>query len=89
PGARFVSATTGEGIADLVETIEEKLPSPNIEVSVLIPYERGDLVSKIYALGTVDHEEHGEGGTGMHAKVPAELAAELEEFRRPDMVIGE
>ncbi|GAA0036864.1 GTPase HflX [Brevibacterium casei] len=89
PGARFVSAATGEGIAELVETIEEKLPSPNIEVSVLIPYERGDLVSKIYALGTVDHEEHGVGGTGMHAKVPAELAAELEEFRRPDMVIGE
>lgn len=89
PGARFVSATTGEGIGELVETIEEKLPSPNIEVSVLIPYERGDLVSKIYALGTVDHEEHGPGGTGMHAKVPAELAAELEEFRRPDMVIGE
>ncbi len=56
---------------------------------MLIPYERGDLVSKIYALGTVDHEEHGVGGTGMHAKVPAELAAELEEFRRPDMVIGE
>ncbi|GAA1644765.1 MULTISPECIES: GTPase HflX [Brevibacterium] len=89
PGARFVSAATGEGIAELVETIEEKLPSPNIEITVLIPYERGDLVSKIYALGTVEHEEHGAGGTGMQAKVPAELAAELEEFRRPDLVIGE
>ncbi len=89
PQARFVSAATGEGIADLVETIEEKLPSPNVEVSVLIPYERGDLVSKVYALGTVDREEHTAGGTALHAKVPQELAAELDDFRRPDMVIGE
>ncbi|WP_309130888.1 GTPase HflX [Brevibacterium sp.] len=89
PHARFVSAATGEGIPELVETIEEKLPSPNVEVSVLIPYERGDLVSKIYALGSVEREEHTTGGTALHAKVPQELAAELDDFRRPDMVIGE
>ncbi|RBP67847.1 GTP-binding protein HflX [Brevibacterium sanguinis] len=89
PNARFVSAATGEGLDGLVETIESMLPSPNVEVSVLIPYERGDLVSKIYALGSVDREEHTAGGTALHAKVPQDLAAELDDFRRPDMVIGE
>lgn len=89
PEARFVSAVTKEGVGELVETIESMLPSPNIEVTVLIPYERGDLVSKIYTLGMVEHEEHGAGGTSMQAKVPAELAAELADFRRPDLVIGE
>ncbi|MDN5806415.1 MAG: GTPase HflX [Brevibacterium sp.] len=89
PEARFVSAVTREGVPELVETIDAMLPSPNIEVTVLIPYQRGDLVSKIYALGMVEHEEHGAGGTAMQAKVPAELAAELADFRRPDLVIGE
>ncbi|MCF2587715.1 GTPase HflX [Brevibacterium sp. UCMA 11752] len=89
PEARFVSAVTTEGVAELVETIEAMLPSPNIDVTVLLPYERGDLVSKIYALGTVEHEEHGAEGTAMQAKVPADLAAELADFRRPDLVIGE
>ncbi|GAA1936282.1 GTPase HflX [Brevibacterium antiquum] len=89
PEAQFVSAVTTEGVAELVETIEAMLPSPNIDVTVLLPYERGDLVSKIYALGTVEHEEHGAEGTAMQAKVPADLAAELADFRRPDLVIGE
>ncbi|WP_350269087.1 GTPase HflX [Brevibacterium sp. CBA3109] len=89
PEARFVSAVTKEGVGELFETIESMLPSPNIDVTVLIPYERGDLVSKIYALGMVEHEEHGGEGTAMQAKVSADLAAELADFRRPDLVIGE
>ena len=98
-GGRLVELVVLEGVGDravlvglgdeLVETIEAMLPSPNIDVTVLIPYERGDLVSKIYALGMVEHEEHGGEGTAMQAKVPADLAAELADFRRPDLVIGE
>lgn len=89
PQAQFVSAVTEEGIESLVAAIEDRLPAPNIEMTVLLPYERGDLVSKIYALGTVEHEDHGLEGTSMQVKVPAELAAELEEFKRPDLVIGQ
>ncbi|MGO2036842.1 MAG: GTPase HflX [Brevibacterium sp.] len=89
PEAQFVSTVTEIGIPELVDTIERSLPAPSIDVTVLIPYDRGDLVSKIYALGMVEHEEHGSAGTGMQAKVPAELAAELEEFRRPDLVIDQ
>ncbi|WP_166972602.1 GTPase HflX [Brevibacterium atlanticum] len=89
PHARFVSAVTENGIDGLVEAIEERLPAPDIDITVLIPYERGDLVSKIYALGTVEHEEHGAEGTSLQAKVPAEIVDELREFQRPDLVIDQ
>src|SRR5699024_9911913 len=69
PEAQFVSAATQDGIDDLIEAIEGRLPAPDIDITVLIPYERGDLVSKIYALGTVEHEEHNSEGTSLQAKV--------------------
>lgn len=89
PDAQFVSAVSKEGIDDLIEAIENRLPVPDIDMTVLIPYERGDLVSKIYALGTVEHESHGVEGTSLQVKVPAELVDELREFQRPDLVIDE
>ncbi|WP_209371044.1 GTPase HflX [Brevibacterium renqingii] len=89
PQAQFVSAATKDGIDELIEAIESRLPAPDIDITVLIPYERGDLVSKIYALGTVEHEEHGSEGTSLQAKVPAELVDELREFQRPDLVIDQ
>ena len=89
PEAQFVSAATQDGIDDLIEAIEGRLPAPDIDITVLLPYERGDLVSKIYALGTVEHEEHNSEGTSLQAKVPAELVDELREFQRPDLVIDQ
>src|SRR5699024_10930206 len=73
----------------LIEAIEDRLPAPDIDITVLIPYERGDLVSKIYPLGTVEHEEHSSEGTSLQAKGPAELVDELREFQRPDLVIDQ
>ena len=41
-----VSARTGEGIDELRELIAERLPRPAVEVDVVVPYSRGDLVSR-------------------------------------------
>ncbi len=40
PGAAFVSARTGEGIAELRAHLSDVLVRPEIEVSVLLPYNR-------------------------------------------------
>ena len=45
PGAMEVSARSGEGIDELLARIAELLPEPNVRVSVVVPYSRGDLVS--------------------------------------------
>ena len=77
PHSVIVSARTGLGIDELLEAIEEDLPGAWIEVDVLVPYSRGDLVSRAHRTGEVSAEEHGEQGTRLRARVPAALAAEL------------
>ncbi|PJF02053.1 GTPase HflX [Streptomyces carminius] len=76
-GAVAVSARTGRGIGELLELIDEKLPRPGVELAALVPYTRGDLVSRAHAEGEVLSEEHTGGGTLLKARVHAELAAEL------------
>ncbi|SLM97314.1 GTP-binding protein HflX [Brachybacterium faecium] len=72
-----VSARTGMGIQELRELIAERLPRPAVEVDVVVPYSRGDLVSRVHSTGEVLAEEHLVEGTRVHARVDAALAAEL------------
>jgi GTP-binding protein HflX len=80
PHAIAVSARTGQGIEELLALVESELPRPSIEVTALVPYTRGDLVAKVHRDGEVLSEEHNGDGTVLHARVGAELAAELETF---------
>jgi GTP-binding protein HflX len=77
PDAHFVSSRTGEGIDELRATIERMLPMPAVEVRVLVPYDRGELVSAVHETGVLISAEHQEGGTLVHAHVSERLAAEL------------
>src|SRR5438270_10777987 len=53
PGAMWVSARTGAGIDQLRETIAARLPRPDVDVDVLVPYDRGDLVARVHRDGDV------------------------------------
>lgn len=79
-GAHFVSARTGEGIAELRERMTAMLPVPGADVDVLIPYSRGDLVARIHDQGTVRSEGYRDAGTALRAQVPLRLAASLEPY---------
>jgi GTP-binding protein HflX len=76
----FVSAKTGEGVEDLLDKIAALLPQPNVSVRVLIPYSRGDLVSRIHLAFRIQSVEYQETGTLIEAQVSPALAAELKEF---------
>jgi GTPase len=80
PNSVIVSAYTGEGFDRLQELIELDLPHPEVMVKVLIPYERGDLVSRIHERGEILSEEHRETGTLLVARVDAQLAGALTSF---------
>jgi GTP-binding protein HflX len=80
PGALEVSARSGEGIEELLAKIAELLPEPNVRVRVLIPYSRGDLVSRLHLNSKIDELEYVEEGTRIVAMVRPELAAELKQF---------
>jgi GTP-binding protein HflX len=75
-----VSARTGRGIPELLAAIEGELPRPAHTVDALIPYDRGDLLSRTHREGEVLEVEHEEAGTRLHARVHQRLAAALEPY---------
>ena len=80
PGALFVSAHTGDGIDALRRRMAELAAPTDTAVDVVIPYDRGDLVSRVHADGRVQQTEHITDGTRIKARVPVALAASLREF---------
>ncbi|WP_152363458.1 GTPase HflX [Microlunatus speluncae] len=81
PEAEVVSARTGLGVEELRVRIEAGLPRPEIEVTALIPYERGDLVNRIHQSGELIECEHTAEGSLITARVNAQLAGMLAPFQ--------
>ena len=80
PGAVWVSARTGAGMDELRELIAARLPHPEVDVEVLVPYDRGDLLSRVHESGEVISVEHTGDGTLLNARVSEALAGELAEY---------
>jgi GTP-binding protein HflX len=78
PHSIVVSAKTGAGIEQLLGMIEHDLPRSAVEVDVVVPYERGDLVARAHKDGEVLGVDHTDTGTRLKARVPQSLATELE-----------
>jgi len=81
PDGIGVSARTGEGMDAMLKRIADLLPAPNVEVAVLIPYDRGDLVSRLHLNSRILMMDYRETGTFVRALVKPEIAAELAPFR--------
>ena len=75
-----ISARTGYGIETLVKAIEAALPKPRVEIRVLIPFSRGDLVSQVHERGEIISEEYLAEGTKIHAFVDGALAQRIEKI---------
>ncbi|MFD0772859.1 GTPase HflX [Streptomonospora algeriensis] len=80
PQAVEVSARTGAGVEDLVAAVAGALPDLDREVRVMLPYNRGDLVSRVYEEGRIVEQEHTGEGTRLHAFVPDLLAGKLDAY---------
>jgi GTP-binding protein HflX len=88
PDALFVSAGTGEGIDKLQAVIDDRLPRPVVDITVLVPYSRGDLVARIHRTGEVLSTHHRADGTLVNARVDDDLAAALRPFAAPAGVLS-
>ena len=73
-----ISARTGYGVDTLVKAIEAALPKPKVEINVVIPFNRGDLVSAVHERGEIISEEYLPEGTKLHAMVDGALARKIE-----------
>jgi GTPase len=68
-GSIPVSALTGEGVDGVLRAVEAALPRPPVEVEVLVPWARGDLVAMLYRDAEVLKAEAEPDGTRVHARV--------------------
>lgn len=69
PHAQFVSARTGEGIDKLVSAMAAAASSSDVKLEVVIPYQRGDLVSLAHERCHIISESH--EGDGTHLQMLA------------------
>jgi len=76
--AYAISARTGYGVDTLVKAVEAALPKPKVEIKVVIPFNRGDLVSAVHERGEIISEEYLPEGTKLHAMVDGALARKIE-----------
>jgi GTP-binding protein HflX len=77
PDAVFMSARTGAGLDLVREAIEARLPIPAVELDLLVPYDRGDLVARVHERGEVLQRGHTGEGTELRVRVDRLLASEL------------
>jgi GTP-binding protein HflX len=84
PDSVAISALSGQGLDDLLNEIEEVLESEMYHIRVLLPFERGDLVSLIHERGLIEEENHQAEGTFIVGQVPDFLAPQLEAFALPE-----
>ena len=80
PTGIFVSARTGAGIEELLERVSELLPAHEIEVKLLVPYDRGEIISRLHVSSRVLSTDYREEGTLVTALVHPQRLADLQEF---------
>ena len=80
--AVLVSARTGQGTEELMVAIEAAMVGSLQPIHVLIPYNRGDLLSLFHERGQVDGEEHGADGFVLYGRLPARLVPYFEPYKQ-------
>jgi GTP-binding protein HflX len=81
PHTVVVSARTGEGIEELERAIAATIPRPDVRLELLIPFTRGELVSRLHSEDAeILAEGYEEGGTRLSVLVRQDLAPEYEDY---------
>ena len=80
PHAQFVSARTGEGIDDLIAAIAAAASSADVKLEVVIPYQRGDLVSLAHERCHIISENHEADGTHLQMLAAPAFASAFAPF---------
>ena len=81
PNHVIVSARTGDGIDELKQKIADTIPRPSLEVKLLIPYNHGEVISRLHAWDAeIKSTAFVSDGTFVTALVREDVAAELSDY---------
>lgn len=75
-----VSAITGDGVSNLLSAIETTLSASMRRVTLLFPYDRGDLLSMLFSSATIESQEHTPSGARVTAHLPLFLYERLKDY---------
>jgi GTP-binding protein HflX len=81
PGSIAISAVTGDGVGDLLEAIESRVASGEVEVELLIPFARGDLAQLVRDRGAEVDSSFEAEGVRLRARLRPEIVAKVAEYR--------
>jgi GTP-binding protein HflX len=81
PNAVPISALEGLGLPGFRDRVEEMLERQMAHVSVLIPYEQGELVDLFHRRGLIEQEDHTGEGTHIVGLIPQELVGHFDNLQ--------
>jgi GTP-binding protein HflX len=82
-GAVPISAQTGDGIPDLVDAIAAALREHMVDLELIVPYERGDVLASVHRFGEVLSQEHADGGSVLKVRIARADAYRFDDYRPP------
>jgi GTPase len=77
----LVSAATGTGLDGLLAAVEDIITASQIIVELLIPYQRGDLLSYLFERSTVLDQEHTGDGVRVKAQMPTNIFERVRDYQ--------
>jgi GTPase len=80
PHAVVCSALTGEGLDTLRDRMAAEAARQAVTLTLLVPYDRGDIVALAHDHTHIVSEEHVEAGTRLMVRAGAQIAGRLEPF---------
>ncbi|MCD8037202.1 MAG: GTPase HflX, partial [Clostridiales bacterium] len=75
-----ISASSGDGMDELLNEIERVIKSFKKKIKVLVPYSEGKLMAMVYAKCEITHEEHREDGVLVELYANEEMENRLEKY---------
>jgi GTP-binding protein HflX len=79
-GGVVVSASTGDGVPELVQAIGDELRRADRTVELVVPFERGDVLAALHREGEVVDEAQGEGATMVRVRLDEAGRARFRDF---------
>lgn len=79
-----VSAQEGWGLDELQQAIENGLKEKMIPMQILLPYDRGEMVSEVFENGIVESQKHTAEGVVLITQLPRNLSQKYARFQIED-----
>jgi GTP-binding protein HflX len=80
PGSVVISARSGAGIDELLDTIGDRIRAAAKVLELVVPYDRGDVLAAVHREGEVLTESHDDQGARLRVRVDGVGAARFAEF---------